>query len=81
MWWGAHDGMGWWMVFGSLWMLLFWGAIIGHTMADELQEDGGRPAGDCEEALCPGEITREEFEAIRATLSGGSASTPMKPAG
>jgi hypothetical protein len=27
--WGIHDGMGWWMVFGGLLMLVFWAAIIG----------------------------------------------------
>ena len=28
MWWGIHDGIGWWMLFGGAWMVFFWGAII-----------------------------------------------------
>ena len=27
--WGMHDGMGWWMAFGAVWMVVFWGAVIG----------------------------------------------------
>ena len=26
--WYMHDGWGWWMIFGGIWMLLFWIAII-----------------------------------------------------
>ena len=26
--WYMHDGWGWWMVFGGIWMLVFWVAII-----------------------------------------------------
>ena len=26
--WAMHDGSGWWLVFASIWMLLFWRAII-----------------------------------------------------
>ena len=29
MYWEMHTGMGWWILFGILWMLLFWGIIIG----------------------------------------------------
>jgi len=24
-----HDGMGWWMVFGGVWSLIFWVVIVG----------------------------------------------------
>ncbi len=24
-----HDGVGWWMALGGLWMLIFWVALIG----------------------------------------------------
>lgn len=26
--WYMGEGMGWWMVFGGIWMILFWGGII-----------------------------------------------------
>ena len=26
--WYMHEGIGWWMVFGGVWMLFFWGGII-----------------------------------------------------
>jgi len=26
--WHYHDGMGWWMVFGSVWMVIFWILIL-----------------------------------------------------
>ena len=26
--WGEHEGMGWWMLFGSVWVVFFWAAII-----------------------------------------------------
>ena len=28
MMWGVYEGMGWWMLFGGVWMVLFWGAVI-----------------------------------------------------
>ena len=28
MMWDGHDGMGWWMVLGTVWWVLFWGLII-----------------------------------------------------
>ena len=27
--WQMHDGMGWWMVFGGIWIVLFWVGVIG----------------------------------------------------
>jgi uncharacterized membrane protein len=26
--WYWHEGMGWWMVFGGIWMLVFWAVVI-----------------------------------------------------
>jgi hypothetical protein len=31
--WGEHEGMGWWMVFGSVWMIVFWGLVIWAIVA------------------------------------------------
>ena len=27
--WCFHEGMGWWWVFGGMWMLVFWAIMIG----------------------------------------------------
>ena len=76
MWWGIHEGAGWWMVFGGVWMVLFWGVIIGLAVWG-FRVLTGRPAQqmikeDPDEILrnryARGEITREQFEEIRTTL-------------
>ena len=76
MWWGIHEGTGWWMVFGGVWMVLFWGVIIGLAVWG-FRVLTGRPAQqmikeDPDEILrnryARGEISREQFEEIRATL-------------
>jgi putative membrane protein len=76
MWWGIHDGIGWWMVFGGVWMLLFWAAIIGLVVwgIRAITGSTGSPV-NLEEPLeiarrrySRGEITKEQFEEIRATL-------------
>ena len=43
--WHSGDGMGWWMIWGGLMMVLFWGAIIALVIwaAQSLsQRDGGQ---------------------------------------
>lgn len=71
--WGEHEGMGWWMLFGSVWFVVFWGAII-WIAAKLLGRDEVR--GRDESALeiarrryARGELSREEFEQIRRDLS------------
>ena len=81
--WHTGDGMGWWMLWGGLMMILFWGAIIALVIwaAQSLsQRDGGQthPGGATPPARTPldiakeryarGEITREQFEEVRRTL-------------
>lgn len=73
--WGAHDGMGWWMMFGAIWMVIFWGAII-WLIAWGVSRFGGREQRDGESALevarkryASGEITREQFEQLHRDLS------------
>ena len=73
--WGAHDGMGWWMAFGMIWMIVFWGAII-WLIAWGVSQFSGRDRRDGESALdiarrryAGGEITREQFEQLRRDLS------------
>ncbi|MDA1349638.1 MAG: SHOCT domain-containing protein [Chloroflexi bacterium] len=75
--WGPHEGMGWWMVFGGLWMVAFWGVVVGLVVWAVTRMAGGptREVGDREmpidaakRRLASGEINKEEFEAIRDVL-------------
>jgi hypothetical protein len=44
--WGAHDGMGWWMVFGMMWMVISLGAITELVLcADCMAERNRRGEG------------------------------------
>ncbi len=75
MWWTVHNGMGWWMLFGTLWMIIFWGAIIwlvvwGVGSLAGLRKSGADAMEIARQRYARGEITREEYEAIRGTLSG-----------
>ncbi|MEX2159484.1 MAG: SHOCT domain-containing protein [Dehalococcoidia bacterium] len=73
--WGMHDGMGWWMVFGGVWMVLFWGAIIWLIVwsVSRLGGDHGpareAPMDIARRRLASGEITREEFEQLKHDLA------------
>ena len=78
--WYWHDGMGWWMVFGGIWTLLFWGAIIGLAIwgISRLTERRGSgpstgerrdPLDIAKERYAKGELSREEFEQIKNDLS------------
>ena len=73
--WRAHDGMGWWMIFGGLLWLLFWAAII-YLVASAVSgsRSGGAPKTPSDpldiarRRYASGEISREEFQRIRADL-------------
>jgi len=78
--WYWHDGMGWWMMFGGIFMLLFWGAIIALVVwgISKLRERGDSSTGPTEkrtpldiakERYAKGEISQEEFEQIKKNLS------------
>ena len=71
-----HEGMGWWMVFGGFWMIVFWGGLIalivwgisrltGHNSATKKQY----PLDVAKERYARGEISKEEFEQIKRDLS------------
>ena len=72
--WGMHDGMGWWMIFGSVWVVVFWGAVIWAIV--HVLSRGNRQASEELSALdiarrryAKGEITKEEFEQLRRSLT------------
>ena len=70
--WGAHEGMGWWMVFGGISWVLFLGAIVYLTGT---VPGRGAPPPPTESAMdiarrryASGEITEREFQQIRDEL-------------
>jgi putative membrane protein len=74
--WHVHDGMGWWMVFGWIWFIIFWGAIVslvvwGMRRFSERGNSQGRrnPLDIAKERYARGEISKEEFEQIKKDLT------------
>ncbi len=74
--WGFHDGMGWWMVFGGLGMLVFWVGIIGlvvwgisRTSRRDDRDHTDSPVEIAKRRLARGEITRDEYEKLTTTLT------------
>jgi putative membrane protein len=59
--WG--DGMGWMMMFGGLWMLVFWGVIIALIVwgVIRLTRSGGGKASNPREQISPLDIARERY--------------------
>lgn len=76
--WHAHDGMGWWMVFGGILWIIFWATVIGLAVwgiARLLRSDRRVHRGERDDALeiartryARGEITREQFDQIKKDL-------------
>ena len=73
--WYMHDGFGWWMVFGGIWTVLFWGAIIALAIWGISKLTGRSHAGAAQtpleiakERYARGEITKQEFEQIKKDL-------------
>jgi putative membrane protein len=77
--WYMHDGWGWWMVFGGIWMLLFWIAIIGlvvwgvrslmgHKESRTGTPEKRDPLDIAKERYAKGEISKEQFEQIKKDL-------------
>jgi putative membrane protein len=68
--------MGWWMVFGMIWMVVFWGAIIALAIwavsrlgEGERRDHADTPLEIARRRYARGEITREEFEELRRNLA------------
>lgn len=79
MMWGSHEGMGWWMLFGGLWTLAFWAAIIvlvvwiikrlvGRDESPNLSERRKEPLDIARERYARGEITNEQFNQIKKDI-------------
>ncbi len=81
--WHSVDGMGWWMLWGGLMMVIFWGAIIAlavwaiQSLSGRAERPGPAagpssrtPLEIAKERYARGEISREEFEQIRKDLTG-----------
>ena len=73
--WYMHEGMGWWMVFGGFWMVIFWGGLIALIVwaISKLTGHNGStkkpyPLDVARERYARGEISREEFEQIKKDL-------------
>jgi len=72
--WGMHEGMGWWMVLGSIWMVVFWAAIIWLVIRAFGQlTSGGRgddtPLEIARRRYANGEITRDQFQQLQRDLA------------
>jgi putative membrane protein len=73
--WYMHEGMGWWMIFGVIMMLLFWGGVIALIVwgIRKLTGHGGfiekqSPIDIARERYAKGEISKEQFEEIKKNL-------------
>ena len=74
--WDMPIGMGWWMVFGWVWIVIFWGGLIALIVwgIKRLTERGGStpkrtPLDISRERYAKGEMSREEFNQIQKDLS------------
>lgn len=72
--WYMHDIGGWWMLFGGIWMLIFWGGLIALivwgitrlTRHDSVAKH--TPLELAKERYARGEINKEQFEQIKKDL-------------
>ena len=78
--WYWHEGTRWWIVFGGLWMLVFWGAVIALSVWVVRKLTERNPSGQsvsgktnaldiAKERYAKGEISKAEFEQIKKDLS------------
>ena len=74
--WDMHDAWGWWMIFGWLWFVLFWGGLIWAIVWAVNRTSSGGPGGRqptpldiARERLARGEITEEEFQRLKQHLA------------
>jgi uncharacterized membrane protein len=70
------DGWGWWMGFGSIWMVGFWAVIVWAVFTlrawigdkDRVVENEGPALEILERRYARGELSDEQYEAMPARL-------------
>jgi uncharacterized membrane protein len=76
--WHMGDGWGWWMGFGSIWMVGFWAVIIWAVFTlrarwtggpDRVAEDAGSALDILERRYAHGELSDEQYETMQRRLS------------
>ncbi len=71
--WGAHEGMGWWMVFGGISWVLFIGGMVYLTSTVTGRGNSSLPRESAMDIArrryASGEISESEFEQIREKLT------------
>ena len=74
--WDIPSGMGWWIGFGGIWMVIFWGGLIALIVwsIKNLSGGGGTarendPLDIAKERYAKGEISEEEFNQLKKDLS------------
>ncbi len=73
MMWDSGAGMGWWMVIGSVWFVLFWAIVVWAVVKFAGRGDGREQPSAIEIArqrYARGELSREEFDQLRKDLTG-----------
>ena len=75
MMWQFNDGMGWWMAFGWVWMVILWVGPIALIVwgIKKLTERGSstpkyNPLDVAKERYAKGEMSREEFSQLKKDL-------------
>ncbi len=73
--WFMHEGLGWWMIFGGIWMIVFWGGLIALAVWGITRLTGCSGSGTERKALevakeryARGDIDKKEFERIKKDL-------------
>ncbi len=94
--WYAADGMGWWLLWGGLMMVIFWGAIFAlivwafQASTQQGGEQGAsvnagskqlKPLDIARKRYAEGEITRVEFDQLREDLKDYSRSEVLQVSG
>lgn len=75
MMWDMHDGWGWWMMFGWIWMAIIVALVVWAVAAVTTRRDDTRAGGEptaleiLERRYARGEIDHEEFEERRRRLA------------
>ena len=73
--WHTGEGMGWWMLFGGLLSVVFWGAVIYLVVTLIRAPTRGRqpihddPVEILKRRYASGEIDRDEYERVRRDLA------------